>query len=41
MDQIREILSGPYRIIYRVRSDRIDVLAVIHGSMDVLGDDPD
>lgn len=30
--QIREIVEGPYRIIYFIRPDRIDVLAVIHGS---------
>lgn len=29
---IRELFEGPYRIIYRVRADRIDVLAVIHGA---------
>ena len=29
---IREVFEGPYRIIYRIRTDRIDVLAVIHGA---------
>ncbi|HEX6963333.1 MAG TPA: type II toxin-antitoxin system RelE/ParE family toxin [Lacipirellula sp.] len=29
---IREALEGPYRIIYRVLSDRVDVVAVIHGA---------
>jgi len=29
-DQIREIIENPFRIIYRVNFDRIDVLAVIH-----------
>lgn len=28
--EIREVLQHPYRIIYRVRSDRIDVLTVMH-----------
>ena len=37
IDQIREVLEGPYRIIYHIKSDQIDVLAVIHGAMDVLG----
>ncbi len=27
---IREVLELPYRIIYRVGADRIDVLAVLH-----------
>ena len=31
---IREILELSYRIVYCVRDDRIDVLAVIHGSRD-------
>jgi plasmid stabilization system protein ParE len=29
---IREIIEKPYRIIYRIKPDRIDVLAVIHGA---------
>ncbi|MBM4277356.1 MAG: type II toxin-antitoxin system RelE/ParE family toxin [Deltaproteobacteria bacterium] len=36
IDQVREIIEGPYRIIYHVKPDQIDVLAVIHGAMDVL-----
>jgi len=31
-EEIRELLAVPYRIIYRVRSDRIDVIAVIHSA---------
>ena len=30
--QIREVIEGPYRIIYYIKPDRIDVLAVIHGA---------
>ena len=29
---IRELIEKPYRIIYRIRQDQIDVLAVIHGA---------
>lgn len=36
-EHIREIIEGSYRIIYRIKPDRIDVLAVIHGAMDILG----
>lgn len=36
MDQIREVFSGPYRIIYHIKPDQIDVIAVIHGSMNLL-----
>jgi plasmid stabilization system protein ParE len=36
IDQIREVIEGSYRIIYYVKSDQIDVLAVIHGAMNIL-----
>ncbi len=36
IDQIREIIEGSYRIIYYIKLDQIDVLAVIHGSMNIL-----
>lgn len=36
MEQIREVIEGPYRIIYHIKSDQIDVLAVIHGSQTIL-----
>jgi plasmid stabilization system protein ParE len=29
---VREVLERPYRIIYRVGSDGVDVLAVVHGA---------
>jgi toxin ParE1/3/4 len=29
-NQIREVLEGSYRIIYYIKPDQIDVLAVIH-----------
>ena len=32
MAQIREVVEGPFRIIYYIKPDRIDVLAVIHGA---------
>jgi toxin ParE1/3/4 len=32
MTQIREVIEGPYRIIYYIKPDQIDVLAVIHGA---------
>lgn len=37
-DRIREVFSGPFRIIYHIKPDQIDVIAVIHGAMDVLRD---
>lgn len=36
MEQIREIIEGPYRIIYYILPDRVDVIAVIHGARNVL-----
>lgn len=38
IDQIREVIEGSYRIIYYIKPDQIDVLAVIHGSMNVLSE---
>ncbi len=38
MDQIREVFVGPYRIIYHMKLNQIDVIAVIHGAMEVLRD---
>ncbi len=35
-DQIREVIEGPYRIIYHNKSEQIDVVAVIHGAMNLL-----
>ena len=32
LDTIRELIEFPYRIIYRIKPDRIDVLAVVHGA---------
>jgi len=29
-DALREMLERPYRIIYNIRSDRIDVITVMH-----------
>ena len=31
-EDIREIIEKPYRIIYRIKSDQIDILAVLHGA---------
>ena len=29
---IREVIERPYRIIYRIKTDQIDILAVVHGA---------
>jgi plasmid stabilization system protein ParE len=29
-EDVREVLEDPYRILYRIRPERVDVLAVIH-----------
>ncbi|MEO0948309.1 MAG: type II toxin-antitoxin system RelE/ParE family toxin [Cyanobacteria bacterium J06641_5] len=34
-DRIREVIERPYRIIYHILFDRIEVLAVLHGSQDL------
>lgn len=33
---VREIIEGSYRIMYVVKSDEIDVLAVIHTAQNIL-----
>ena len=30
-DDIRELIEKPYRVIYRIKPNQIDILAVIHG----------
>jgi toxin ParE1/3/4 len=29
---VREVIERPYRIIYRIQPDQIDILAVVHGA---------
>jgi toxin ParE1/3/4 len=41
LDQIREVFSGQFRIIYHIKADQVDVLAVIHGAMNILRDEPE
>lgn len=31
-DDIREIFEGQYRLVYRIKKNQVDVLAVIHGA---------
>jgi toxin ParE1/3/4 len=31
-NQIREVLAYPYRLIYRAREDRVEILAAVHGA---------
>ena len=31
-EDLREVLQGNYRIIYRLGDDRVDILAVFHGA---------
>lgn len=33
--QIREVIEGSYRIIYYIKPEQIDILAVIHGSQQI------
>lgn len=34
-DDVREVIEAAYRVIYRIKPDQIDVLAVIHGARDL------
>jgi toxin ParE1/3/4 len=29
---IREVIERPYRIIYRIKQEQVDILAVVHGA---------
>ena len=37
-EDVRELIEKPYRIIYRIKPEQIDVLAVVHGAR-LLGSD--
>ena len=32
---LREVIERPYRIIYRIKEEDIDILAVVHGAQRV------
>ena len=32
--QIREVFEHPYRIMYRINADRVEIIAILHESMD-------
>lgn len=34
-DDLRELIEAPYRIIYRVRPDVVEVTAILHGRQDL------
>lgn len=34
-EQVREIIERPYRVIYHILPDQIEVLSVIHGAQDL------
>ena len=34
-DDLREVIEGPYRIIYRITPMQLDVVAVLHGARDL------
>ncbi len=34
---LREVIEGPYRVIYRLRPERVEVLAIVHGRRADLG----
>jgi len=38
-NEIREVIEWPYRIIYSIKQDQIDVMAVIHGARNIMGDE--
>ena len=41
LDQIREIIENPYRIIYHITPAHIDIIAVLHSARNTLRSDLD
>ena len=41
VEQVREVIEGSYRIIYHIKPDQIDVIAVVHGSRSLTANDVD
>lgn len=39
LNQIREVIEGPYRIIYHIKPAQIDVIAVLHCARNTLRSD--
>ena len=39
--EIREVVEGPFRVIYQLGPERVDVLAVVHGRRSTLGLNPE
>jgi toxin ParE1/3/4 len=31
-ENLRELIAHPYRLVYRIKPDRIDIVAVFHGA---------
>lgn len=31
-EDLREVIEKPYRIIYRIKTDQIDIVSVVHGA---------
>jgi toxin ParE1/3/4 len=38
IDPVREVIEGSYRLIYHIKSNQIDIIAVIHTAMNVLSE---
>ena len=36
VEQVREVIEYPYRIIYHIKPEQIDILAVLHGARNIL-----
>lgn len=39
-EDIREVIEGPYRLIYRIKADQIDILSVFHGAQQLSATPP-
>jgi toxin ParE1/3/4 len=40
-EAIRELIVGDYRVVYRIVGDEVRIIAVVHGSRDLMRHLPD
>jgi toxin ParE1/3/4 len=38
IDPVREVIEGSYRLIYHIKADQVDVIAIIHAAMNLLSE---
>ena len=39
-EDVRQVIEWPYRIVYRITENEVQVLAILHGARQISGDTP-